>query len=78
MDIFFTSIPLDNHLLTEHRTTIVDTLRKNKKEIPPNFLHTKDRMKPSSKFGFGEGKVLVSYVPNEKTKESGITIINFT
>ncbi|GBP81135.1 PiggyBac transposable element-derived protein 4 [Eumeta japonica] len=69
MDNFFTSIPLADQLLTNHRTTIVGKLRKNKKEIPPNFLNTKDRSKPSSMFGFGDKKVLLSYVPNKKQKK---------
>jgi hypothetical protein len=66
MDNFFTSIPLADQLLIEHKTTIVGTLRKNKKEIPPDFLSNNNRSKPSSLFGFGDKKVLLSYVPNKK------------
>lgn len=69
MDNYFTSVPLTNLLLNNHRTTVVGTMRKNKREIPPNFLDTKDRAKPSSLFGFNEKKVLVSYVPNKKKKK---------
>lgn len=56
------------------RTTIVGTLRKNKREIPPFFLDIKQRPKPSSIFGFHKSKVLVSYVPNKKNKKNVLMI----
>lgn len=62
MDNFFTSIPLTDQWLNDHRTTIVGTLCKIKKSIPPNFLNSKDRMKPSSMYGFGEKKVLCAKI----------------
>lgn len=71
------SIPLADELVANHRTTIVGTLRKNKKEIPPCFLVTEDRVKPSIMFGFGEKKVLISYVSNKKQKKSRSTVIHF-
>ena len=69
MDNYFTSIPLLDELKNTYRTTAVGTLRKNKKEIPPFFLSTKDRPMPSSVFGFGEDMTILSYVPKKKTKK---------
>lgn len=62
MDNYFTSIPLAKDLLA-NRTTMVGTLRKNKREIPALFVNTKDRSIPSSVFGFRKDIVLLSYKP---------------
>ncbi|KAJ8933680.1 hypothetical protein NQ314_013868 [Rhamnusium bicolor] len=65
-DNFFVSVPLAEDLLTqEYQTTLVGTLRKNKREIPPLFVQTKDRAIPSSIFRFGMKCLLVSYVPKK-------------
>ncbi|XP_043462873.1 piggyBac transposable element-derived protein 4-like [Leptopilina heterotoma] len=65
MDNYFSSIPLAIDLVTNCRTTIVSTLRKNKREIPPEFVAVKGRNICSSKFGFTEKCSLVSYVPKK-------------
>ncbi|XP_048513985.1 piggyBac transposable element-derived protein 4-like [Athalia rosae] len=67
MDNWFSSIPLIDELQTSHKTTVVATRKKNKKEIPPEFLATKTRPIFSSLIGYSDGKVLSSYVP-EKNK----------
>jgi len=51
IDNWFTSVPLAVDLLENHKTTMVGTIRKNEREIPPLFLDTKEREVNSSKFG---------------------------
>lgn len=63
-DNYFTSIPLANELLTR-RTTLVGTLRKNKREIPPQFLDLKTRTDGSSLVGFRKDMVLLSHKPKK-------------
>lgn len=62
-DNWFTSVPLALDLLKNKRLTLVGTIRKNKREIPPIFVATKGRKKCSSMFAFGRDCLLVSYVP---------------
>ncbi|KAB0803806.1 hypothetical protein PPYR_00776 [Photinus pyralis] len=64
-DNWFTSVPLALDLLRNHRLTLVGTLRKNKAQIPPQFIETKSRPLYSSMFGFGQDSLLVSYVPKK-------------
>ncbi len=48
----------------EYGSATTGTLRKNKTEIPPEFLAPKEENK--SIFGFEENKVLVSFAPKKK------------
>lgn len=73
MDNYFTSIPLAKELL-EKKTTIVGTIRKNKREIPPNFVETKNKPLRSSLFGFTKDGVLVCY----KAKPNKIVLLYST
>jgi hypothetical protein len=61
-DNFFSSIKLVDTLLNKN-IRYVGTLRKNKTEIPQQFLPNKTRGVHSSIFGFDKTKTLVSYVP---------------
>jgi len=63
-DNWFTSIPLMEYLLSRNITT-VGTIRKNKKEIPPEFINPKNRKNNTSIFGFSDKATLVSYVPKK-------------
>lgn len=65
MDNWYNSIPLANELLKKHNLTVVGTLRKNKREIPPIFLETKKREVNSTLFGYGKDLLLISYTPNK-------------
>lgn len=64
MDNFFTGVPLTQELLTR-RTTVVGTLRKNKKDIPKRFTETKGRASPSTLFAFSDQLTLCSYCPKK-------------
>lgn len=62
MDNWFTSIPLADELLqAPYKLTMLGTVRKNKREIPPELLQIKDRQCGSSMFCFDKMKTLVSY-----------------
>lgn len=63
-DNFFTDLELGRQLL-DRRMTLVGTLRKNKPEIPPEFLPHNQRAVLSSTFGFSNDFTLVSYVPKK-------------
>ncbi|UYV64847.1 hypothetical protein LAZ67_3002151 [Cordylochernes scorpioides] len=64
-DNWYTSYKLSQDLLTEHKLTLVGTLKKNKKEIPKIFLPNRNRPKYNSIFGFTQNTTLVSYVPKK-------------
>lgn len=63
-DNFFTSVPLARQLITK-KLSLVGTLRKNKPEIPPEFLPARNREVNSSLFGHQDNMTLVSYVPKK-------------
>lgn len=61
VDNWFSSVPLFEKMLIDHKLTMIGTLRKNKREIPPTFLTNK--VPGRSLFGFDNNKTLVSYSP---------------
>lgn len=64
IDNWFNSFPLVERMLKEHKITIVGTMKKNKREIPPSFINGK-RPVYDSKFGFKDNTTLVSYIPKK-------------
>lgn len=56
---------LQEDKLKENGLTYVGTMRKNKREVPPEFLPHKTRAKGSSLFGFINYKTMTSYVPKK-------------
>ncbi|XP_069595586.1 piggyBac transposable element-derived protein 4-like [Ranitomeya imitator] len=64
-DNWFSTCDLIDYLKMQH-LSYVGTVRKNKKELPTQFVNVKGRKQYSSMFAFNNGKVLVSYVPREK------------
>lgn len=65
MDNWFSSIPLIDELQEKHQTTIVSTIKKNKKELPQEFVNPKQRPIYSSLIGYNNGKILTSYIPKK-------------
>lgn len=61
-DNWFCSFPLADELQRKN-LTLVGTLRKNKKELPPELVSTQKREIKSSLFAFRENVTAVSYVP---------------
>ncbi|KAF5276317.1 hypothetical protein FQR65_LT16418 [Abscondita terminalis] len=64
MDNWFTSINLVQDLLKDN-LTVVGTVRKNKRELPPEFINSKSREVNSTIFGFTNTATLLSYVPKK-------------
>lgn len=63
-DNWYTNYPLAKKLLDD-KFTIVGTLKKNKKELPSEFLPNKKRTPGSSIFGFQKDVTIVSYAPKK-------------
>ncbi|XP_038130918.1 piggyBac transposable element-derived protein 3-like isoform X1 [Cyprinodon tularosa] len=63
-DNFFNSYELGQQLL-KRKITMVGTVRKNKPELPPALLGSKEREVFSSKFAFTPTTTLVSYLPKK-------------
>lgn len=64
MDNWFTSVNLVKKML-ECKLTCVGTMKKNKREIPPQFINVKGQKEFSSQFAFDKELTLLSYVPKK-------------
>ncbi|XP_015124550.1 piggyBac transposable element-derived protein 4-like [Diachasma alloeum] len=62
---WFSSVPTVDDLKDNFDTTCVATLKKHKREIPPEFVTHKGRSVHSTLAGYNKGKVLISYVPKK-------------
>lgn len=63
-DNWFTSIQLID-ALKQRGLTCVGTVKKNKREIPPEFLPSKTRPERSTLYGFTKDITLISHVPKK-------------
>lgn len=66
LDNFFTSKQLADTLLTNHKLTIIGTIRKNRPELPLEFTAPVKRPTQTSMFGFQDKCTIVSYIPKLK------------
>lgn len=64
-DNWFSSIELMN-ILRDNGLTYLGTLKKNKREIPPEFQPSRERCVGTSLYGFTKDATIVSYVPKPK------------
>ena len=64
-DNFFTNLELGKKLLMQN-LTIVGTIRKNRKEIPAEFVSTKDRKEFTTLYGFKKEATIASYCPKKR------------
>ena len=64
-DNWFTDIDLLQEL-KEKKLSYVGTLKRNKRQLPPELVVSKGRKELSSLFGFQKDIMLVSYVPKPK------------
>jgi hypothetical protein len=67
VDNWFTSVPLAMKLVKDHNLTLLGTIRKNKKEITPQLVQTKNKAVNTSIFCFRKKKKkkMVSYLPEK-------------
>ena len=63
-DNWFSSIPFAKCPL-DKKLSCVGTIRKNKNELPKEFITTKNREPKSSIFGFQDETTIVSYIPKK-------------
>lgn len=63
-DNFFTSLLLSKELLQQSKT-LTGTIRKNRKEVPKQFIPNKNRAEHSSDILYTKDAILVSYVPKK-------------
>ena len=61
---FFTNLELGRKLLMQN-FTIVATIRKNRKELPAEFVSTKDRKEFTILYGFQKKAMIASYCPKK-------------
>jgi hypothetical protein len=66
VDNWFTSVPLAMKLLKDHNLSPLGTIRKNKKEIPPQLVQTKNQAINTTIFCFRKEMTMVSYVPKRR------------
>lgn len=71
VDNWFCSYQLAEKL-KEHKLTLVGTLRKNKKEIPPSFISTKGIPLNTSRFLYQPDKIIVAF--NQKPRKNVILL----
>ena len=73
---WYTSYSRVESLLNDYNLTAVLTIRKNKREIPKEFLEIKKRPTCDSMFGFREKLTLVSYISKSKSKKKNVVLIS--
>ena len=71
-DNFFTNLELGRKFLMQN-LTVVGTIRENRKEIPAEFVSTKDRKEFTTLYGFQKEVKIAFYCPK---KENVVTLLS--
>lgn len=74
-DNWFTSIPVAKELL-QKKVTILGTLRRNKREIPPSFIELTNRDRNTAKFAFSKELALLSYCPPKSKQKKIVPLLS--
>nr|XP_023026647.1 piggyBac transposable element-derived protein 4-like [Leptinotarsa decemlineata] len=77
VDNWFTSMALLENLQKNFNLTLLGTIRKNKRELPPEFARPSSRPPLSSMFAFQKNATLVSYIPKKNKNILLVSGIHF-
>nr|CAH7765836.1 unnamed protein product [Callosobruchus chinensis] len=77
MDNWFTSFSVIEDLFTDHRLTVVRTVKKNKRELPTELTEIKSRPVYSSIFAYQQNMTLVSYVPRKRKHVLAVSSMHY-
>jgi hypothetical protein len=74
LDNWFTSYPLAKSLLEDCKLTMVGIIKKNKRELPPEFINSKRRSPMTTIVCFQHNITIALFVPKKCCHDFHITL----